>query len=85
MATRGENQKIEELQKDVGGLKTDVAVIKNDMGYIKSSAEKMDKFIEDNKGGITFSSVLNSKVVTVFIAGIVAAGVFFASRIGGGQ
>lgn len=70
MATAQEKQ-------DIANLKTDVAVMKNDIGYIKQSAEKMEKFIEDNKSGIKTASLLNNQILTVVIAAIIGAGIVY--------
>lgn len=42
--------------------------------------EKMDKFIDDNKGGIGFASLLNNKITTVVVSGIVAAALYFIGK-----
>lgn len=77
-----QKQNIKDLQNDVGTLKTDVAVMKNDLGYIKDTSKRMDDFIESNKGGITTASILNNKIVTITLGGIVAAGIYFAAKGG---
>ena len=77
MATAQEKTDIANLKTDVGSLKTDVAVMKNDISYIKASAEKMDKFIEENKPGIKTASLLNNQILTVVIAAIIGAGIIY--------
>lgn len=44
--------------------------------------EKMDKFIDDNKSGIRTASLLDNKIVTVVLGGIVAAGIYFVGKGG---
>lgn len=44
--------------------------------------EKMDKFIDENKSGIRTASLLDNKIVTVVIGGIVAVGIYFVVKGG---
>ena len=44
--------------------------------------EKMDKFIDENKSGIRTASILDNKIVTVVIAGIVALGIYWIGKGG---
>lgn len=73
MATQRENQ-------DIGDLKTDVAVLKNDVAYIKSDLKKVVDFVDNNKSGITTASILNNKIVTIVIGGIVLIGIYLVGR-----
>ncbi len=84
MATQKENQDIKTLQSDVGGLKTDVAVMKNDLSYIKATSSKMETFLDENKSGIRTASLLDSKIVTVVIGGIILAGLILLAKGGNG-
>ena len=83
MSTAKERSDISNLQTDVGDLKTDVAVMKTDMKYVKKSAAKMETFIDQNTGGIKLSTLLNEKVVSVVVTGIVAAALYFTAKGGG--
>lgn len=77
MATAQEKQ-------DIGQLKTDVAVLKNDMKYVKSDLKKVVDFLDSNKPGIRTASLLDNKIVTIFISAIIVAGVYFLGKAGGG-
>lgn len=78
MATR-----TDDTHEDIGTLKTDVAVLKNDVNYIKNDLKKVVDFVDDNKGGITTASILNSQLVTVVIGLIIMAGIAYAVTKGG--
>lgn len=48
---------------------------------------KLDKvvdFVDENKSGIRTASLLDNKIVTVFIGAIILAGVYFLGKSGGG-
>lgn len=66
----------------IGTLTTDVAVLKNDVSYIKTDLKKVVDFVDNNKNGIRTASLLDNKIVTVFIGAIVAAGAIFIAKGG---
>lgn len=47
------------------------------------SIDKMEEILEENMGGIKLASLLNSKIITVVLGGIVAAGIWFVAKSGG--
>lgn len=49
---------------------------------IVPTIKKMDTFLEENKSGIRTASILDNKIVTVVIGGIVAAGLYFLGKGG---
>lgn len=44
--------------------------------------KKVDTFIDENKSGIRTASILDNKIVTIVIGGIVVAGVYFLGKGG---
>ena len=60
-----------------------MAVVKTDISYIKQSADKMDKFIDDNRRGITFASLFDNKIATLVIGAMIMAGVYTITKGGG--
>lgn len=72
-------------KEDISQLKTDVSVIQTDMQYVKRDLAKVVDFVDNNKGGITLATLLNSRIISVVLGGIVIAGLWFASKVGAGQ
>lgn len=77
MATQGENEKLERL----GDRMTKVEVRIDEV--IVPILTKVDKFVDDNKSGIRTASLLDNKIVTVVIGGIVLAGLILLAKGGG--
>lgn len=89
MATAQEKKDIGELRGDVNALKTNVAYIEKnqavmqlDISYIKKSAEKMEDFVDANRSGIRTASLLDNKIITVFLVGLVGAGLYVVGKVG---
>lgn len=77
MATRKENTEISELKEEV-----------MEHGFILKkqvlpTLEKVERTLDENMGGIKLAQLLNSRIITVFLGGLVAAGVYFMAKTGG--
>lgn len=67
-------------QKSIGDRVTTLEVTVEQV--IRPTLQKMDTFIDENRSGIRTASLLDNKIVTVVIGGIVAAGVYFLGKGG---
>ncbi|WP_241473758.1 hypothetical protein [Mycolicibacterium neoaurum] len=79
MATRGENDKIEQLNHRVGKLEVRIDEV------VIPKLDKVVDYVDENRPGIRTATFLDSKITTAVIGGIVVAGIVVAARIGGGQ
>ena len=70
------NQYHEQLDKRVGRIEFRMDEI------VIPKLDKVVNFVDDNKGGITTSTLLNNKVITVVLGAMVAAAVYFAGKGG---
>ena len=66
--------------KTVNDRLTELEITMNKV--VVPTMEKMDKFIDENKSGIRTASLLDSKIVTVVIGGIVAIGIYWIGKGG---
>ena len=82
MATRRELEDISELKDNYNTLDKRTDLMKQDIGYIKRDLRKVVDFVDANKGGISTASLLNNRIVTIVIGGIIAAGVYFIGKAG---
>ena len=69
-----------------GGSKTvgeRMAVLETQMNdIVVPTIQKMDKFLDDNKSGIRTASILDNKIITIVIGGIVAIGIYWLGHGG---
>lgn len=66
--------------KTVNDRLTELEVTMNKV--VVPTMEKMDKFIDENKSGIRTASLLDNKIITVVIGGIVALGIYWIGKGG---
>ena len=77
MATQHEKDKMSDLDKRLGKVEFRMDEI------IIPGLKKVTDFVDENKGGITTASLLNSKIITVVITAIVAGAIILAATKGG--
>lgn len=71
------------LEEDFNSMDKRLAVVETDVVYIKKTVDKLDKFVDDNRAGITTATALNSKIIAVILGGVVLAAVYVISERGG--
>lgn len=76
MANQKENEKLNSLEKRVGRMEVRIDEV------LIPKLDKVVDFVEENKSGITTASLLNSKIISLVLGGILAAAVFFISKGG---
>lgn len=77
MATQKEQNKLADVEKRLGKVEFRMDEI------IIPKLNDVADFIENNKSGITLATLLNSRIISVVLGGIVAAGIFIAAKAGG--
>lgn len=77
MATKNENERISSIEKRMERMEVRVDEI------IIPKLESIGKTLDENISGIRMAQLLNSRIISVVLAGLVAAGIYFASKTGG--
>ena len=75
MTTQRENDRIDDLNNRMSKVELRMDEI------IIPKLNKVVDYVDENKGGINTATLLNSKIITVVLALIVGAALFFAGKI----
>lgn len=67
-------------QKTTNDRLTELEITMNKV--VVPSLEKVVNFVDENKSGIRTASILDNKIVTVFITGVVAIGIYLIGKGG---
>lgn len=78
MTTKGENDRIGKVESRMERMEVRVDEI------IIPKLEKISDTLDENISGIKLATLLNSKIIAVVLGGMVAAGLFFVAKTGGG-
>jgi hypothetical protein len=74
MSTEKERNQNKDLHERLTDVESDISKV------IIPQLNKIVQFIEDNRSGILTATVLNSKIISLALGGIVVAGLFIAAK-----
>ena len=77
MTTKGENERIREVESKMGRMEVRMDEI------VIPELKSTRKILDENMAGIKLAQLLNSRIVSVVLAGLVAAGIYFAVKTSG--